>query len=121
MIEFVFINFGDCMQTKKLLVGFGISLIVFAITFPIVNITQASLLAIISLLVVFWTNEALPLAIVSLLPIVLFPALGILSTKATSINYANPIIYLFLGGFLLAIAVEKTKLHTFNADRKSTR
>lgn len=105
------------MQTKKLLVGFGISLIVFAITFPIVNITQASLLAIISLLVVFWTNEALPLAIVSLLPIVLFPALGILSTKATSINYANPIIYLFLGGFLLAIAVEKTKLHTFIADK----
>ena len=105
------------MQVKKLFVGFGISLIIFGITFPFVNLTQASLLAIIALLVVFWTNEALPLAIVSLLPIVLFPAFSILSTKATTVNYSNPIIFLFLGGFLLAIAVEKSKLHTWIADK----
>jgi len=81
------------------------------------NQTQSSLLGIIAFLVVLWTNEALPLAVVSLMPIVLFPAFGIITTKATTINYAHPIIYLFLGGFLLAIAVEKSKLHTFIADK----
>lgn len=105
------------MQIKKLLIGLGISLLVFIISFMYVNLTQASLLATIALLVVYWTNEALPLAIVSLLPIILFPALGILTTKATTVNYSNPIIYLFLGGFLLAIAVEKSKLHTWIADK----
>jgi sodium-dependent dicarboxylate transporter 2/3/5 len=75
------------------------------------------LLALIAFLVVLWTNEGLPLAVVSLMPIVLFPAFGILSTKDTSINYSNPIIYLFLGGFLLAIAVEKTGLHKYLAQK----
>jgi len=68
-------------------------------------------------MVTLWTNEGLPLAVVSLLPIVLFPAAGILSTKEAAINYANPIIYLFLGGFLIAIAVEKTGLHKIIANK----
>ena len=63
------------------------------------------------MLVTLWTNEALPLGAVSLLPIILFPALGILATNLTSINYSKSIIFLFLGGFLLAIAVEKIHLH----------
>jgi sodium-dependent dicarboxylate transporter 2/3/5 len=63
------------------------------------------------LLVALWSNEALPLGVVSLLPIILFPAFDILSTKATTANYSKVIIFLFLGGFLLAIAVEKIGLH----------
>ncbi|MEA3228798.1 MAG: SLC13 family permease, partial [Campylobacterota bacterium] len=59
----------------------------------------------------------LPLAVVSLLPIVLFPSFEVLTTKATTVNYAHPIIFLFLGGFMLAIAVEKTNLHTYIADK----
>ena len=104
-------------QFKKIGLGILIGLLVFALSFTIFNPTQASLLGIIAFLVVLWTNEGLPLAVVSLLPIILFPAFSILSTKATAVNYAHPIIYLFLGGFLLAIAVEKSKLHTFIADK----
>jgi sodium-dependent dicarboxylate transporter 2/3/5 len=48
---------------------------------------------------------------------VLFPAFDVLDTKATAINYSNPIVFLFLGGFLLAIAVEKSKLHIWIADK----
>jgi len=81
------------------------------------TLPQAALAAGIVLLVILWTNEGLPLAIVSLLPIVLFPALGILKTKETAVNYANPIIFLFLGGFMLAIAVEKTGLHRWIASK----
>jgi sodium-dependent dicarboxylate transporter 2/3/5 len=104
-------------QLKKLSFALLIGLGVFALSFIVFNFTQASLLGIIALLVVLWTNEALPLAVVSLLPIILFPAFGILDTKPTTANYAHPIIFLFLGGFLIAIAVEKTKLHKFIADK----
>lgn len=104
-------------QIKKIGLGLLIGLSVFGIAFLFFTPVQAALLGVIALLVTLWTNEGLPLAIVSLLPIILFPALSILPTKLTTINYAHPIIYLFLGGFLLAIAVEKSGLHTWIADK----
>ena len=104
-------------QFKKIGLGVLIALIAFAISLSIFNLTQASLLALIAFLVTLWTNEGLPLAVVSLMPIILFPAFGVLDTKATALNYSNPIVFLFLGGFLLAIAVEKTNLHSWIADK----
>ena len=104
-------------QFTKIGVGLLIGLVVFALSLLIFNPTQASLLGIIALLVTLWTNESLPLAVVSLFPIILFPAFDVLSTKVTTANYAHPIIYLFLGGFMLAIAVEKSDLHTYMADK----
>jgi sodium-dependent dicarboxylate transporter 2/3/5 len=102
---------------KKVSIAILIGFLFFGITYSFFTQQQAVLIAIIAFLVALWTNEGLPLAIVSLLPIVLFPAFGILATKATTINYAHPIIYLFLGGFLLAIGVEKTNLHRYIADK----
>lgn len=62
-------------------------------------------------LVVWWLSEAIPLAITSLLPLILFPLLGILPIKSVSDYYANPIIFLFVGGFIIALAMEKWNLH----------
>lgn len=107
----------DKTQLQKIGIAFLIALGIFSVSLSVFNTTQASLLGLIALLVTLWTNEGLPLAVVSLMPIVLFPAFGILDTKATAINYSNPIIFLFLGGFLLAIAVEKTGLHIWIADK----
>ncbi len=104
-------------QYKKIAIGILISALVFALSLSIFTKQQASLLGLIALLVTLWTNEGLPMAVVSLLPIVLFPAFSILDTKATAINYSHPIIYLFLGGFLLAIAVEKSNLHIWLTDK----
>lgn len=104
-------------QLKKIAFALLIGVVIFFLSLSIFNTTQASLLGIIALLVTLWTNEGLPLAVVSLLPIILFPSFSILSTNATTLNYANPIIFLFFGGFLLAIAVEKSKLHVFIADK----
>ncbi len=104
-------------QFKKIALAIVIGLAMFAISLTIFNTTQASLLGLIALLITLWTNEGLPLAVVSLMPIVLFPAFEILTTKATTINYAHPIIYLFLGGFMIAIAVEKTDLHKYISDK----
>ncbi len=107
-------------QVRKILLALLLGGIAFAGMFPFFTFPQAAMVAIIVLMVTLWTNEGLPLAVVSLLPIVLFPAAGILTTKATTVNYANPIIYLFLGGFLVAIAVEKTGLHKVIANRMLT-
>lgn len=104
-------------QFQKIAVGIAIGALVFVLSLTIFSVTQASLLGLIALLVALWTNEGLPLGVVSLLPIILFPAFSILTTKETTVNYSHPIIFLFLGGFLLAIAVEKTSLHKWIADK----
>ncbi|QOP46003.1 SLC13 family permease [Sulfurimonas paralvinellae] len=104
-------------QLLKIAIALGIGFGIYMIGLSFFDETQSRLLGIIAFLVTLWTNEALHLGVISLLPIILFPAFGIISTKATTLNYAHPIIYLFLGGFLLAIAVEKTKLHIFIADK----
>ncbi|HIP14296.1 MAG TPA: DASS family sodium-coupled anion symporter [Sulfurimonas autotrophica] len=95
----------------KIVLAIGIGILFFVLGEMFFTLQQSALLGSIAFLVTLWTNEALPLGVVSLLPIVFFPALGITDTKMTAINYANPIIYLFFGGFLIAIAVEKTNLH----------
>lgn len=60
---------------------------------------------------VWWMSEAVPIPITSLLPIVLFPVLGVAPISEAASPYANPLIYLFMGGFILAIGMEKTGLH----------
>ena len=60
---------------------------------------------------IWWTTEAIPLSITSLLPIVLMPVLTERTIGETTAPYANPIVFLFLGGFLIAIAMEKWNLH----------
>ena len=101
---------------KKIVISILIALLFFGGATLIVSQTQALLIGVVALMVALWSSEALALGVVSLLPIVLFPALGILTTKATSVNYAHPIIYLFLGGFLLAIGVQKSHLHLYIAE-----
>ncbi len=101
----------------KILAAFSIAFVAFGISMFVFTVQQSALMGCIAFLVTLWTNEALPLGVVSLLPIVLFPAFGIIDTKMTAVNYANPIIYLFFGGFLLAIAVEKTNLHLHVANK----
>ncbi len=63
------------------------------------------------LMATWWISEAIPMAATALLPIVLFPLLGVMSTAQTTASYANHLIYLFLGGFLIAMAMQKWNLH----------
>lgn len=64
-----------------------------------------------ALMAVWWMTEAIPLSATALLPIVLFPTFTQLSTKDAASPYANTIVFLFLGGFLIAIAMQKWNLH----------
>ena len=63
-------------------------------------------------IVVWWITEPVPIAATSLLPIIIFPALGAMDTGSVTAEYGNQIIFLFIGGFLIAIAIEKWKLHS---------
>ena len=59
----------------------------------------------------WWITEAVPLAVTALLPIILYPTLGVMSGKDVAPIYFNHIIFLFIGGFLVALAMRKWKLH----------
>nr|WP_176025027.1 DASS family sodium-coupled anion symporter [Brucella pseudintermedia] len=63
------------------------------------------------LMAIWWMTEAVPLSATALLPIALFPSLGDTTIAQATAPYANPIIFLFFGGFLIAIAMEKWSLH----------
>ncbi len=63
------------------------------------------------LMAVWWATEAVPIAVTALTPIVVFPLLGIASIQDTTAPYANKVIYLFLGGFIVAFAMQRWNLH----------
>lgn len=63
------------------------------------------------LMVVWWVTEAVPIAATALLPMALLPVLGVMNIGAAAAPYANPVIYLFFGGFVLAAAFERSGLH----------
>lgn len=101
------------LSTKSLytLLAFaGALLIYFFNPFGLTE-TANRTIAVAILMISLWVTEALPMPVVALAPLVLFPVLGIENIDTTAGAYANSVIFLFLGGFLLAIAIEKWNLH----------
>ncbi|XP_022086475.1 solute carrier family 13 member 5-like [Acanthaster planci] len=63
------------------------------------------------IMAIFWCTEAISLAVTSLLPLVLFPLFGIMPAKDVAVNYSQNVIILFLGGLIVAMAIEHNNLH----------
>lgn len=82
----IFANFGDTIQTSRM----------------------AAIAVMMSL---FWITEAIPLAATALIPLALFPLMGIASSKATASQYMNSTVFLLMGGFMIALAMQKWNLH----------
>ncbi|MCB2219359.1 MAG: SLC13 family permease [Bacteroidetes bacterium] len=100
----------------RFLSGFAGGLLVFLLVIIFLDLEpghpQVTFTLAIALLMAFWwITEVVPLAVTALLPVVLFPAFGIINGKAVSSAYFNDVIFLFMGGFLLALAMQKWNLH----------
>lgn len=96
------------------LIGLITAFILFFLTLIFVkteNQIITRMIAVAILMATLWITEAVPLAVTALLPVVLYPMLGIMNGKTVSETYFNHIIFLFIGGFLVAMAMEKWNLH----------
>jgi len=71
----------------------------------------AKAVAVAVLMVVWWVTEALPISAVALLPLVLHPLLHLSTIEEASKSYSNPVIFLFMGGFMIGLAIQKWNLH----------
>jgi len=99
-------------KKKGFTFGILIFLSMFFIPSPEGLSSNAWLVAsIVVLMAIWWATEAIPVPVTALLPLALFPLLGVTSFKEAALPYANPNIYLFLGGFMLALAIERSGLH----------
>lgn len=67
--------------------------------------------AVAALMIAWWVTEAIPMPAVALLPLVLFPLLRIATVKEVAAGYGDSVIFLFMGGFLIGLAIEKWHLH----------
>jgi sodium-dependent dicarboxylate transporter 2/3/5 len=65
----------------------------------------------VAIMAVFWMCEVIPLAATAMLPVILFPLTGVMSPKAVSKEFLNDTNFLFIGGLIVAVAVEKCDLH----------
>src|SRR5690554_6823464 len=86
-------------------------LISFLVTPEDLSNEGVAMLAITSWIAIWWITEAIPIAATSLLPLVLFPLSGVMGIKDTSSSYADPLVLLYMGGFMIAIAIEKWNFH----------
>lgn len=71
----------------------------------------AAVCGVVAWMLTWWISETVPMPVTSLLPILLFPAMGILTLEETCLPYGDKFVFLFLGGFVIALALEKWNLH----------
>ncbi len=103
--------FQKNLRIVSLIGGALVALLFFYLNPLGLNDHAVKVLSIAILMVSWWVTEAMPLPAVALLPIILFPLLKISSIEETASPYAHPIIFLFMGGFMIGLAIEKWNLH----------
>jgi sodium-dependent dicarboxylate transporter 2/3/5 len=72
---------------------------------------QSFTLSIAALMICWWITESVPMPVVALLPVILFPMHGLLKMEEVLHPYSNSVVFLFMGGFFLGLAMEKSNLH----------
>ena len=102
------------MQTTKkigLLLGPIIFFIIQFLPITLVSEKGDAVIAVAFWMVIWWITETVNIAVTALLPLILFPLLKVMPIADVGANYGSPIIFLFFGGFVLALALEKVNLH----------
>jgi len=99
-------------QYRGMLIGLFLFLLLLLIPLPEGMSYQARAVAAIALLMAsWWISETIPLAITALLPVILFPIFDVMSVPHVTSAYGNQVIFLFLGGFIIALSIERWNLH----------
>lgn len=99
---------------QKIGLSLGIALFVLLMAIPSFGGLSAqakNMAAVAVLMATWWITEAIPIPATALLPIILFPLLGIMGAKDVSMRYADQNIFLFMGGFFIAMAMQRWDLH----------
>ncbi len=94
-----------------LLLGPILFFLIISLPFELVSENGDRVVAVAAWMVVWWITEAVSISVTALLPLLLFPILKIMPIDEVGANYGSPIIFLFFGGFVLALALEKVNLH----------
>ncbi|MBL7845366.1 MAG: DASS family sodium-coupled anion symporter [Cyclobacteriaceae bacterium] len=101
-------------STKR--IGFFLGPLLFILLyffFPeeLISPDAPKVLALAAWMLTWWITEAAPIPVTAFLPMVGFPLLGVMKISQSAAPYANPVIFLFMGGFMIALALQKHKLH----------
>lgn len=94
-----------------LLLGPVLFIVFQVFPFEIVSEKGDAVIATALWMVCWWITEAVSISVTALLPLILFPLFNIMPINDTGANYGSPIVFLFFGGFVLALALEKVNLH----------
>jgi sodium-dependent dicarboxylate transporter 2/3/5 len=85
--------------------------LLLAAPFELLSPEAHKVIAVAVWMLVWWISEAVSISVTALLPLVLFPLIGVMDIKTVSQSYGSSIIFLFFGGFVMALALEKVHLH----------
>jgi len=79
--------------------------------FDIVNPEADKVIGVALWMILWWITEVVSISVTALVPLTFYPLLGIMNIKDVALNYGHPIVFLFFGGFIMALALEKVNLH----------
>ncbi|EDP96155.1 DASS family sodium-coupled anion symporter [Kordia algicida OT-1] len=98
---------------KKIILFLGpaLCLLFFFAPFELISPEADKVIGVALWMILWWITETVSISITALIPLTFYPLLGIMPIKEVAVNYGHPIIFLFFGGFVLALALEKVNLH----------
>lgn len=99
------------MEKNRIHIGIGVLILVMAQVFYTQFGTDGVALSLTFVMVYWWIAQPLPIYVTALLPLLVGPYLGLIDFTDLALSYGNKMVFLFFGGFLIALGIEKTNLH----------
>ncbi len=100
-------------MSKKITLALGpiLFLVIYNLPWTLISPEADKVIAVAIWMIVWWVSETVSISVTALIPLTIFPLVGIMDLKSVAANYGSPIVFLFFGGFVMALALEKVNLH----------